>query len=182
MKSIIIFVISSFLLLINLDAQDKIENHDTIEVITDFNNLFRYQNIYLGGQPTLEALQWLKYQGVKKIINLRSDSENNEYSEYAYNEETYAQKLGFEYYSVPLDGAKDYSPEKLNDFLSLVIEDEKIFIHCLSGGRATNLFMAYLIKHKGYTISKAIDIGRSLRFSFPLEKLLDVKVSMEIIE
>jgi protein tyrosine phosphatase (PTP) superfamily phosphohydrolase (DUF442 family) len=182
MKSIIIFAISSFLLLINLDAQDKTKNSDTIEVITDFNNFFRYQNIYLGGQPSLEALQWLKYQGVKKIINLRSDSENNEYSEYAYNEETNAQKLGFEYHSVPVDGAQDYSPEKLNDFLSLVNDDEKIFIHCLSGGRATNFLMAYLIKQKGYTINMAVEKGRSLRFSFPLEKLLDVEVSMEIIE
>ena len=72
MKSSIIFFIFSFLLAFNLNAQDSIDKTDTVEVIKDFKNLYRYQNFYLSGQPTLESLQWLKSQGVTKIINLRS--------------------------------------------------------------------------------------------------------------
>lgn len=184
MKSIIFSFIFCFYfsLVFNLNAQDNIGNSEKVEVIKDFKYLFRFQNFYISGQPTLEALQWLKSQGVIKIISLRSEKENIEYSEYAYDEKTNTQKLGFEYYSIPVDGSKDYSPEKLEVFLSLINNDEKILIHCLSAVRATNFLMAYLIKHKGYTINEAVKIGRSINFLFPLEKLLGTEISMEIIE
>jgi protein tyrosine phosphatase (PTP) superfamily phosphohydrolase (DUF442 family) len=182
MKSIIFSFIISFSLVFYLNAQDNIVNTENVEVIKDFKNLFHYQNFYISGQPTLEALQWLKSQGVIRIISLRSEKENIEYSEYAYDEKTYAQKLGFEYYSIPVDGSKDYSPEKLEAFLSLINNDEKILIHCLSAVRATNFFMAYLIKNKGYTINEAVKIGRSINFQLPLEKLLGTEIGMEIME
>ncbi len=182
MKSIMTFSIFSFFIVLNLNSQDNIGKSERVEVIKDFKYLYRYQNYYIGGQPTLEELQWLRSQGVKKIINLRSDNENIEYSESAYNEKINAQKSGFEYYSVPVDANKDYTPEKLGTFLSLINKDEKILIHCLTGVRATTFLMAYLIKDKGYTINEAIEIGRNLRFSLPLEMLLDKKVSMEIIK
>jgi protein tyrosine phosphatase (PTP) superfamily phosphohydrolase (DUF442 family) len=178
MKSIILFFIFSFLSALNLIAQDKIENTDNVEVIKDYKNLFRYQNYYISGQPTLEALQWLKSQGVTKVINLRTEKENSDYSEYAYDEKTFTQESGFEYYSIPVDGSKDYTPEKLEAFIKLMNNDEKILIHCLSAVRATNFFMAYLIKYKGYTVNKAVEIGRSLNFQFPLEKLLGTEISM----
>jgi protein tyrosine phosphatase (PTP) superfamily phosphohydrolase (DUF442 family) len=182
MKSIIFFLISSFSLALNLNAQENIGDNENVEVIKNFKNLFRYQIFYISGQPTLEALQWLKYQGVIKIINLRSEKENIEYSEYAYDEKAIAQKSGFEYYSISVDGSKDYTPEKLEAFSSLIKNDEKILIHCLSATRATNFFMAYLIKYKGYTINKAVKIGRSINFQFPLEKLLGTEVSMGLIQ
>ena len=126
MKSSIIFFIFSFLVVSNLNAQDSIDKTDTVEVIKDFKNLYRYQNFYLSGQPTLEALRWFKSQGITKIINLRSEIENKGYSESAYNEEANAQELGFEYHAIPVDGTKDYTPEKLEVFLSLINKNEKI--------------------------------------------------------
>ncbi len=180
MKSIILFFIFSFSSALNLIAQDKIENTDNVVVIKEFKNLFHYQNYYISGQPTLEALQWLKSQGVTKVINLRSEKENSEYSEYAYDEKTFTQKLGFEYYSIPVDGTKDYNPEKLEAFLSLINNNEIILIHCLTAVRATNFFMACLVKNKGYAVNKAVKIGRSINFQFPLEKLLGTEISMEI--
>ena len=182
MKSIIIFLIFSFLVVFNLNAQNNIDEADTVEVIKDFKNLFRYQNFYLSGQPTLEALQWFKSQGVTKIINLRSETENKGFLENAYNEEANAQELGFKYHSIPVDGTKDYSPEKLEVFLSLMNKNEKTVIHCASAGRVTHFFMAYLIKNKGYTVNEAVEIGKGLKFSLPLEKLLDTEISMEILE
>jgi len=55
----------------------------------------------------------------------------------AYNEKINAQKLGFEYYSLPVDGNNDYTPEKLDAFASPINKDDRILIHCLSAGRAT---------------------------------------------
>ena len=182
MKSSIIFFIFSFLVVFNLNAQDNIDKTDTVEVIKDFKNLYRYQNFYLSGQPTLEALRWFKSQGVTKIINLRSEKENKGYTEYAYNEKINVQELGSEYQAIPIDGTKDYTPEKLEIFLSLINKNEKILIHCASAGRVTHFFMAYLIKNKGYTVNEAVELGKSLKFSLPLEKLLDSEISMEIEE
>ena len=59
--------------------------------------------------------------------------------------------------------------------------NEKILIHCRTGGRVTHFFMAYLIKDREYTINKAVKIGKDLRYSFPLESLLNAEISMEII-
>jgi protein tyrosine phosphatase (PTP) superfamily phosphohydrolase (DUF442 family) len=182
MKSIFLFFIYSFLSVLKLDAQGNSGDTENVEAIRDFKNLFRYQNYYLSAQPTLEALQWLKSQGVTKVINLRTEKENSDYSEYAYDEKACTQKLGFGYYSIPVDGSKDYTPEKLVAFLSVINNDEKILIHCLSGSRATNFFMAYLIRSKNYSVNKAAKIGRSINFQFPLEKLLGAEIKMEIME
>ena len=182
MKSIIFFLIINFPLIFNLYAQENTGTSKNVEVIKDFKNLYRYQNYYIGGQPTLEALQWLKSQGIVKIINLRAEKENTEYSEYAYDEKAFAQKSGFEYYSIPVDGSKDYTPEKLEAFLNLMKNDQKILIHCHSATRATNFFMAWLIKNKGYSIDEAVTVGRSMSFQLPLERLLGTEVRMEIMK
>jgi uncharacterized protein (TIGR01244 family) len=182
MKPTIFFFIITISLTVNLSAQDGTGNTKNVEAVKEFKNLYRFQNFYISGQPTLEALQWLKSQGVVKIINLRTEKENIEYSEYAYDEKAYSQKSGFEYNSIPVDGSKDYTPEKLVAFSRLMTNDEKILIHCQSATRATNFFMAWLIKYKGYTINEAVKTGRSMSFQLPLEKLLGSEVSMEIMK
>jgi len=176
--AIIFCLVPSFKIL----AQDSTGSTENVEVIRNFKNLFRYQNFYISGQPALEELQWLKSQGVTKIINLRSEKEISEYSEYAYDEKDYAQKSGFEYYSIPVDGSKDYTPEKLEAFSGLLNNNEKILIHCLSAVRATNFFMAYLVKKKGFTVDKAVKTGKNMNFQFPLEKLLGTGISMALNE
>jgi len=128
MKTSIIFFITSLFLVFNINAQNNIVKTDTVEVIKEFKNLYRYQNFYLSGQPTLEALKWLKSQKVTKIINLRSEKENKEYSEYAYNEKNIVEELGFEYQTLPIGGRKDYTPEKLEAFLKLINKCGKSYI------------------------------------------------------
>jgi len=172
-------VIGLFMTL-NVNGQGSNGKSEKVEVIKDFKYLFKYQNFYIGGQPTLEELQWLKSKGAKKIITLRTDKENLDFTETAYDEKTNAQLLGFEYHSFPVDGTKNYTPERLNDFMSLLNKDETIFIHCQSAVRATYFFMAYLIRNRGYTVNEAVEVGNELRFSFPLETLLGTKISMEI--
>jgi uncharacterized protein (TIGR01244 family) len=181
MKPIILALIVSLMPAFKIFAQN-VADAENVEVIRNFKNLFRYQNYYISGQPTLEALQWLKSQGVTRIINLRTDKENSEYSEYAFDEKAYALKSGFEYYSIPVDGSKDYTPEKLESFSGLLNNDEKILIHCLSAVRASNFFVAYLVKKKGYTLNKAVETGKNMNFQFPLEKLLGTDIGMSINE
>jgi protein tyrosine phosphatase (PTP) superfamily phosphohydrolase (DUF442 family) len=164
----------------NLNAQVSNVKKDTVEVINDFKNLYHYQNYYISAQPAYETLQWLHSRGVHVIINLRSEKENTDFASGAFNEVNVCKEMGFEYYSVPIDGLKDYTPAKLDSLSVLLNRTDQVFLHCASGGRATDFFMAYLVKSKGYSVNEAAGIGRKLRFSLPLEKLLDAKIYLEV--
>jgi protein tyrosine phosphatase (PTP) superfamily phosphohydrolase (DUF442 family) len=166
---------------VSLNAQVNPVAKDSVEVINDFKNLFHYQNYYISAQPAYETLQWLQSKGVRVIINLRSDKENSDFTSGAFNEFNICREMGFEYYSIPVDGVKDYTPAKLDTLSALLNRNDQVFLHCASGGRATDFFMAYLVKSKGYSVNEAALIGRKLRFTLPLEKLLDTKISLEAL-
>jgi protein tyrosine phosphatase (PTP) superfamily phosphohydrolase (DUF442 family) len=180
MKTIsVVFLFACFLSMNNLYSQPTDVDRDSVEVINGFRNFYKYQNIYLSGQPSYEALQWLKNQGVGVIINLRSEKENQDFTAASFNEESIAASMGFKYYSIPVDGTKDYTPDKLKELTNLLTEDDPVLIHCAGAGRVTHFFMAYLVKSRGYEIDKAIEIGKKLTFSFPLENLLNIEITMK---
>jgi len=164
-----------------LEAQDISLRSDTVEVIQQFRNLYKYQNFYLSGQPTYEALQYFKSEGVVKIINLRTERENSEFTAGSFNEEAVAGQMGFTYIMLPVDGTKDYIPGKLEEFSKLLSGNDTVLIHCAGAGRVTYFFMAWLVKCRGYTLNEAVEIGKRLTFSLPLEKLLGVEISMEAV-
>ena len=180
MKKGIIILNIVLLSAIGINAQAIGDQDTEVEKIKRFDYLYRYQNIYLGGQPTMKELQWLKAEGVTRIINLRTAEENKKYSATAFNEKSLVKEMGFVYVEIPVGGTKDYSPGKLKAFSNQINEDEKILLHCRTADRVTHFFMAYLVKHKGYSISEAVAIGKKIRFFFPLEELLDIEIEMEI--
>jgi protein tyrosine phosphatase (PTP) superfamily phosphohydrolase (DUF442 family) len=163
----------------SLKAQVNPVNKDSVEAVNDFKNLFRYQNYYISAQPAYETLQWLHSRGVRVIINLRSERENTDFASGAFNEVNLCKEMGFEYYSIPVDGLKDYTPAKLDTLSVLLKRNDQVFLHCAGGVRATDFFMAYLVKSKGYTVNEAARIGKQLKFSLPLEKLLDTEISLQ---
>lgn len=165
---------------LSLNAQSN--GVDTVTTFPDWEDLFQYHTYYISAQPDLEELKWLKEQGITKIVNLRTDEENKTFSKESFNEKREARKLGIDYKSLPVDGYADYTPEKLGHFLELVDPGDKVLIHCKSGGRANTLFMAYLIKDEGYSVDRAVEIGKQIRFYLPLEDLLGVQIHMEIAE
>lgn len=180
MKTIFVAFCCSFLC-INMFAQVPHVSRDTVEIIGEFRNMYKYQNFYLGAQPSYEALQWLKSRGVSIIINLRSIKENQDFTTASFNEELVATQMGFEYHSVPVDGITDHTPAKLEEMSSLLTGDKSVLIHCAGAGRVTNFFMAYLIKYRNYSIDEAIETGKKLTFLFPLENLLDAKITMKAL-
>lgn len=181
MKTPIVALVLSLFLAFSSQAKNKTVKTDSVEIIKDFNGAFKYQNYYLSAQPSLEALRWYKSQGASTIINLRTEKENKDFTAYAFNEENMAKELGLDYHCLPIGGSKDYTPENLEAFAKLIEGDKKLLIHCRSAGRATILFMAYLIKHKGYSVNEAAHVGRSLKFSLPLEKMLDTEISLDMV-
>jgi NaMN:DMB phosphoribosyltransferase len=62
-----------------------------------FNFTLVSEQFCTGGQPRIEALEKLKAEGVKSIINLRQPSEHR-----AADEEARAKELGLKYYNIPV--------------------------------------------------------------------------------
>lgn len=171
----------SLFLAFSSQAKNKVVKTDSVEVIKAFKGVFKYQNYYLSAQPNLEALRWYKSQGVSSIINLRTEKENQAFTDYAFNEENMVKELGLNYHCLPIGGTKDYTPKNLEAFAKLIEGDKKLLIHCRSASRVTILFMAYLVKYKGYSVNEAAHVGRRLRFSLPFEKMLDTEISLEMV-
>jgi protein tyrosine phosphatase (PTP) superfamily phosphohydrolase (DUF442 family) len=182
MKNLIVALfLSCFFCTDTLVAQTTPGSRDTVETIQGFRSLYRYQNFYIGGQPTYEVLQWLKNKDVNTIINLRTVKENQDFAAASFTEEAVALQMGFIYHSLPVDGLKDHTPAKLDEMAGFLAGDKPVYIHCASAGRATQFFMAFLVKYRNYEIDKAIEVGKQLTFSFPLENLLDTKITMKAL-
>jgi uncharacterized protein (TIGR01244 family) len=150
---------------------------DSIHKVEGRKDLFRSTNFYFGGQSNLETLRWLKSEGVTTIVNLRSDKENKEFADMAFDEAAIAKELGMAYASIPLGDKASYRPQAV-DTLAIVLGNHtgKAFIHCLSGGRASYVWVAYLVRHRGYSLNDAIAIGKRIKYPTNLEDLLGGKV------
>ncbi len=89
-----------------------------------------------------------------------------------------AKQLGMAYASIPLGEKGSYRPQAV-DTLSIVLKNHtgKAFIHCLSGGRASYMWAAYLVRHRGYSLNDAVTIGKRMKYPTYLEDLLGGKIS-----
>ena len=150
-----------------------------VEYIDSFDNLYRFQRFYIAGQPSLEAFRWLRDQGVTRVVNLRSEDENEDFAYSSFDEQSVMGELGMKYLSVPVSGRGGYTPENLEAMARFLEPDEQVLIHCGGAGRATNFLMAYLVRYEGYTLDQAVDVGQEMTFFLPLEPLLDIEVGME---
>jgi protein tyrosine phosphatase (PTP) superfamily phosphohydrolase (DUF442 family) len=156
---------------------------DSVYKVEGKKDLFRSTNYYFGGQPTLEILRWLKSEGMTLVVNLRSAKENKDFAETAFNEENVVRELGMAYVSIPLGEKPSYRPQAVDTFaLELSAHTGKAFVHCLSAGRVSYLWVAYLVKHRGYSLDDAVAIGKRIKYPTTLEDLLGAKISLTIVK
>nr|WP_319511961.1 sulfur transferase domain-containing protein [uncultured Draconibacterium sp.] len=152
-----------------------------VEELDNAPNLFKSENMFFSGQPNLETFEWLKDQGVDLVINLRTEGENEDFAEEAFNEEEMVAKLKMKYVSLPVSGYDGYTPENLEKFAEAMNSKyKKVLIHCGSAGRVTNFMMAYMVEYKGYKLADAIEFGEQIKFSFPLENLLKEEIDWQL--
>ncbi|WP_297098490.1 sulfur transferase domain-containing protein [uncultured Draconibacterium sp.] len=152
-----------------------------VEELNNAPNLFKSDNMFFSGQPNLETFEWLKDQGVDLVINLRTEGENEDFAEEAFNEEEMVAKLKMKYVSLPVSGYDGYTPENLEKFAEVMNgKYKKVLIHCGSAGRVTNFMMAYMVEYKGYKLADAIAFGEQIKFSFPLENLLKEEIDWQL--
>jgi protein tyrosine/serine phosphatase len=127
------------------------------------NNIPRFQSLaeglYRGGQPDKKGFEFLKQQGVKTIINLRLEND----------EESIVKQLGMNYVQIPVDNPglfdSHISEEAVAKYFEVVNNPANypIFFHCRRGADRTGAMAAfYRVANQGWEPKKAYDEARKI--------------------
>lgn len=177
--TVVIFLFTAYLF--SLHAQSQRPLADGVTQVQAFEDLYRFQNFYISSQPEVTRLTYLKDQGIRTIINLQTEEEREAFKEEDYDERFVAEKLGFSYFELPIENGSGFTADNQAAFNDLLETGTPTFVHCSSGRRATYLFIAYLVGEQGIQLQEAIEIGKKMKYSSPLEQLLGKEIYMEMV-
>jgi len=123
--------------------------------------------LYRGGQPGRDGFEFLKNNGIKTVINLRSEND----------EEVIVKTLGMNYVHIPMSITPwSKIPDAAIDQYFKVLSDPAnypVFFHCRRGADRTGaLAVFYRIAYQGWEPSKAYTEARTIgmRWWFPAIK------------
>lgn len=110
-----------------------------------------------GGQPTEVQLRGAAGKGLKRVINLRPESEDHGFDEVAVNAD-----CGLQYAVLPIAGAQDLTRENAERLDALLAEagDEPTLVHCASGNRVGALMALRAAWLQGASTDDALALGR----------------------
>ena len=122
-----------------------------------------------GGATETSALEGLKNDGFKAVINLRQASERGANID---ENRARAEGLGLKYIHIPFNGS---APENktFDDFLAAIADksNQPVYIHCASANRVGAVWLAKRALQDGWPIEKATEEARLIGLSAaPLEK------------
>jgi uncharacterized protein (TIGR01244 family) len=122
-----------------------------------------------GGATETAALEGLKNDGFKAVINLRLPTEQGANLD---ENAAKAKALGLNYISLPLNGQSP-DPKVVDDFLAAVANkaNQPVFVHCGSAGRVGAVWMVKRVLQDGWPVEKALEEAKMIGLrSEPLEK------------
>jgi uncharacterized protein (TIGR01244 family) len=132
---------------VGVAAQQKMEKAG----ITNFTKVDAV--VACGGATEIAALEGLKNDGFKAVINLRQASENGANIE---ENRARATALGLKYIHIPFNGA---APENktVDDFLAAIADksNQPVYIHCASANRVGAVWLVKRVVQDGWTVEKA---------------------------
>ncbi|HEX8843362.1 MAG TPA: protein tyrosine phosphatase family protein [Pyrinomonadaceae bacterium] len=105
---------------------------------------------YRGSQPDAEDFAKLKRLGIRTVIDLRKDSEEEA--------PAWARAEGLRYFNIPLTTRQPATEEQVAYFLKLVDDPANwpVYVHCKGGRHRTGEITAiYRITHDGWTADQA---------------------------
>lgn len=111
--------------------------------------------LYTGGQPTLEQLDALPAQGVRTVIDLRTDGE-----ERGYDEAAELQRRSLRYLRLPIAGKQDLTPANAATLKRLLQENaDGVLLHCASGNRVGALLALMAAQEEQLPPAQAMSLG-----------------------
>ena len=142
--------------------------------------LYKVGDFFISGQPNDSIYIALQNRDLNLIINLRTQEEIEIIKEEGFDEIAFLDSLNIPYYNIPMSAESGYDKEtiqKINDII--LLHKGNIMIHCRTAGRATYVWMAWLINYQELSVNKAITLGKQMRFRFYFEDLLGYELSLE---
>lgn len=118
-----------------------------------FSKLRKFRHLYFAGAPTEEGFKELQQLGVKKVIDLKPDEENQ-----GSREKEFAESNQISYHQVPVEGCHALTLNKVRE-VNEVVSDEKAptLIYCRSGNRASAWLAVHLFLEHNFSIDEAIN-------------------------
>lgn len=122
----------------------------------DLKGVMVMDNLYMGAQPSPDALAAARTEGVEVVVNLRTQGEMT------FDELQAAQQNGMYYYHVPIAGANGFNASNLAQLNALMRthSNQKILVHCASGNRVGGWLAANLIAEQGVAPDEAFAAAR----------------------
>jgi uncharacterized protein (TIGR01244 family) len=118
-----------------------------------------------GGATETSALDGLKQDGFKAVINLRQASERGANID---ENRARAEALGLKYIHIPFNGG---APENktFDDFLAAIADksNQPVYVHCASANRVGAVWLAKRVLQDGWTVEKATEEARMIGLSAP---------------
>lgn len=136
--------------------------------------------VILTAQPTLADLGTLKARGIESVFNVRSIEEMNPET-LGFDQAVQLDALDIPYQQSPLNSASGVNPEALEAFKTALEKHQgKVLLHCGSGGRASLLYAAYLLKYQGKSPDEALRVTESFGgWPIALEKLTGIPLTVQ---
>jgi uncharacterized protein (TIGR01244 family) len=112
--------------------------------------------LHTGAQPTPEDLTALSQQGVRTVIDLRTDDEDR-----GFDEASKAESQGMRYLRLPIGGADDLTAENATALKQALDQSgDGVLLHCASGNRVGALLALMAAQHEDATPAEAMDLGK----------------------
>lgn len=122
-----------------------------------------------GGATDTAALEGLKADGFKAIINLRTAGEQGANLE---QNAARAKELGLKYISIPFS-TQQLDPKVIDNFLAAIADksNQPAYVHCGSASRVGSVWLAKRVVQDGWSIEKATEEAKAIGLrGEPLEK------------
>jgi uncharacterized protein (TIGR01244 family) len=163
MRALSVFALVLFASGYAASAEQKMERPG----ITNFTRVDAV--VACGGATDTAALEGLKKDGFKAVINLRQASERGANID---ENRARAEQLDLKYIHIPFNAAAPES-KTFDEFLKAVADksNQPVYVHCGSANRVGAVWLAKRVLQDGWTVEKATEEARMIGLtSAPLEQ------------
>ena len=118
-----------------------------------------------GGATETKALDGLKKDGFKTVINLRQPSEQGANVP---ENTTYAKEIGLNYINIPFN-AQAPDSKAVDTFLGLIANkaNQPVYVHCGSASRVGSMWMIKRVLQDGWALDKATEEAKLIGLRSP---------------
>lgn len=132
------------------------------------------------GQPNEADFRALHAEGVRHIVNLRTESELQDLQASGFNQSKLLESLGLTETRAPVGGDVGFTPAAVDALHAALQRGEPVALHCASGARAALVYAAYRVKYQNVEPEIALaEIPDKKLWPLSLQQLSGVPLSLQ---